>query len=355
MTGEKNTMMTTEQKKLDDEVTLYTVSNGKMSFSAMNLGCTITKILVPARDGKLVDILLGFDTLQEYRDGKGAHSAVVGRVANRIKAAAFSLDGKTYRLDADDGRNCLHGGFDRYEKKVWAASVFEEGGSAGVRFRRTSADGEQGFPGTVQLEVAYTLDGQNRLSLVYTATTDKATPINLTNHAYFNLDGRGTILSHELCLDCDKILEVDGELIPTGRLLDVTGTPFDFRKPKAVGQDMKPLVPLAGGYDHCFVTKAHEDGVCKVGWARGAQSGIRMEISTNQCGMQVYGGNFVGGKPGSGVTVPGKGGTVQENYGGICFETQRFPDAVNNPSFPNSILRPGETYRAETVLGFSAE
>lgn len=337
--------MKIEKKELGDGIVQYTITNGRMSFSAMNYGCSLLQIQVPNKDNKLVDILQGFDTLEGWKAGHDSHNCVVGRFANRIAKASFAVDGKTYKLDVNDGVNCLHGGFTRWEKMLWDSESFEKDGVAGIRFTRTSPDGEQGFPGNVKAEVVYSLSEKNELSLVYTATSDKATPINLTNHAYFNLNGTGSVLDHIIQLDCDQILDVDATLIPTGKFIPVDGTAFDFHTAKAVRKDIAQIDEKIGGYDHCFVTRADESKVVRVGAVWSEESGIKMEIASNQRGMQVYSGNFL-------KDVKGKNGEVYQKHSGICFETQRFPDAPNQASFPSCILKPNETYTATTVLTF---
>ena len=349
--------MKTERTELENGIFLYTVTNGRVSFCAMNYGCTLTNLFVPDKNGKATDILLGYDSLAEWKAGTEAHNAIVGRVANRIRGAAFSLDGVTYSLDKNDktpvGTNCLHGGFNRFEKMVWQSEAFSADGAAGVRFVRTSADGEQGFPGAVQMTVTYTLTDGDELILEYTATTDKATPLNLTNHAYFNLDGAGAVMEHRLQLDCDEVLELGSDFVPTGKVLSVSGTPFDFRTKKAVGKDVAEVVSShlartgadVRGYDHCFVTRADESAVVRLGEVRSEKSGIAMRISTNQRGVQVYTGNFLEG-------VKGKGGVTQHKYDGICFETQRFPNAINEPAFPSCLLQPDERYWSKTIFSF---
>ena len=349
----------TEIEKLDDEITLFKISNGKISFSVMNYGCTITNIFVPSKTGEKIDILLGYDTLDGWKKGKASHNAIVGRVANRVSGAKFALDGKEYVLDKNDGKNSLHGGFTRYDKIVWNAEKYSDSEGEGVRFTRRSMDGEQGYPGNVEISVIYKLSGKDELIFEYTATSDKATPINLTNHAYFNLNGKGTIMNHMLQLDCDKFLKANSELLPTGELVSVAGTSFDFSKEKAVGRDIEKLTEEKAdcantlltqpddpfGYDHCFVTRADETALVRFGEFRSEESGIRMEMFTNQRGVHVYSGNFLSG-------VVGKGGVKHNRHDGICFETERFPNAVNEPEFPSSILRPGEKYWHKTVLKF---
>ena len=337
-----------ETKKLNDEVTLYTVTNGKISFSAMNYGCTITNLFVPSKTGEKIDILLGFDSLDEWKAGTASHNSIVGRVANRIRGARFTLDGKKYTLDNNDGGNCLHGGFTRYEKMLWNAEEISNAEGEGIRFTRTSADGEQGFPGNLTLSVSYMLTGKNELILEYSGTTDAATPLNLTNHAYFNLDGSGTVLNHRLQLDCDEYLESSDDSIPSGTVIFVGDVPaFDFRTEKTVGKDIAFLASgkKIFGYDHCFITRAEDEKkLVRFGKIRSEKSGISMEIFTNQRGCHIYTGNYLNGI--------GKGGAEQKMHGGICFETERFPNAVNEPSFPSCILRPGEQYWHKTVLKF---
>jgi len=337
------------------KATLYTVSNGKMSFCVTDYGCTLTSILVPDKIHGMVDVLLGFSTLDGYVTGKGSYGALVGRFANRISGAAFSVEGKQYSLDANNNGNCLHGGFRRFEKMLWKSKAVSTKHGEGVRFTRTSPSLEQGFPGNVQLEVTYTLNDDNELTLSYRAVTDKATPINLTNHSYFNLAGSGTILNHLLQLNCTSYLDVDKALIPTGKLIPVKGTAFDFTKEKPVGADIKKT---GSGYDHCFVTQnydAHAKSAFEISEKTGLvlaakvtdpASGRKMTVKTNQIGMQVYTGNSVEG------TV-GKNGCAYQNHDAICLETQCFPDSPNKPEFPSCILEPDRKYRALTVYGFS--
>ena len=338
--------MKTEKKELEKDIFLYTVTNGRLSFSAMNYGCTITNIWVPKKSGAPVDILLGYDRLAEWKSGTEAHNSIVGRVANRICGAQFVLDGKTYALEKNDGENCLHGGFNRFEKMLWQAEPVSDAGGAGVRFTRVSVAGEQGFPGNVQMTVTYMLTETDDFMLEYTATTDAPTPLNLTNHAYFNLNGAGNVCDHHLQLDCDTMLEIDSQLLPTGRVVPVAGTPFDFRTEKLIGKDIAQMDKrIGGGYDHCFVTHADETEVVRVGKVWSDQTGISVTFSTNQRGMQLYTGNFLNG-------VVGKGGVVHQMYDGVCFEMQRFPNAVNEPHFPPCILRPGERYWSKTIFSF---
>ena len=352
----------TEVKKISDDVTSYTVSNGRVSFTALDYGCTITNLYVPAKDGSKVDILLGYDTLEDWKKGNASHNAIVGRVANRISGAKFTLNGKSYAVDKNDGNNSLHGGNTRYEKQIWKGEVYSDSEGEGVKFTRTSPAGEQGLSGTVELCVIYKLNDKNELIWEYTATSDDDTPINLTNHAYFNLDGAGSILGQYLQLDCEKFLKANEELIPTGEIVPVKGTSFDFTTEKTVGQDIKKLITEDSdganrkltaadspfGYDHCFVTKADETSLVRFGSFRSEKSGIKMEMFTNQRGVHVYSGNFVAGSK-------GKNHVIHNRHDGNCFETERLPDAVNQPSFPSSILKPGEKYWHKTMFRFTTE
>ncbi|MBR4630527.1 MAG: galactose mutarotase [Treponema sp.] len=353
-------MVKIEEKKIGDGIKMFTVSNEKMCFSVMNYGCTLTEINFPDRNGKMTDVLLGYDDLEGFKNCTDSRGAIVGRVANRISGARFSIFGREYHLDVNDGKNTLHGGNNRFEKMVWDAEKFtSEDGRGGVRFTRRSESMEQGFPGNVDITVEYSLGDDDGIRCEYTAVSDEATPINLTNHAYFNLNGaRGkieSILNHVLELESDKILEVDGELIPTGKIIDVRDRKeFDFRSPKKIGRDISMCDERIGhGYDNCFVTSAYECGsnakdgkdLCRFGSVTSPLTGIKMEIFTNQIGVQVYSGNFLKGT--------GKEGLENKKYDGVCFETQRFNDAVNRKEFPSMIQERGEEYRSITVYKFS--
>ena len=352
----------------------WSVSNGCLSFRALDFGCTLANLFVPDKNGDAVDVLLGFDSLEGWKNGTQAHNGIVGRFANRIAGARFFLDGEEFFLDGNETTldskldsnpdsnpqsnsshsNCLHGGFFRFEKQYWRSEPFLAADRAGVVFSRVSPAEEQHFPGNLELKVIYSLDLKNQLTLEYFAKTDRATPINLTNHAYFNLNGGGKVLDHTVCLKCRQVLKTV-DMIPTGEFLDVTNeenSVFNFLQPKTVGRDLERLQQETGlkGYDHCFVTPAdrvNEKSVLKAGWCRGDKSGIKMNIYTNQRGLQFYTGNFLEG--------PGKNGTVQEPFDGVCFEAQRFPDCMNHKNFPDCILRPGEEYWQKTVYEFLTE
>ena len=351
-------MKVTKQKfgMLSDgtKVNLYTVKNGKMSFSCTDYGCTITSIVLNDGKGKNTDILAGYSTLEGYINGTVYFGAIVGRFANRIGKAAFALDGKKYELDKNDGPNCLHGGYFGYHKVVWKGKAIDDGKLCGVRFTRTSPDGEQGFPGNVKFTITYLLDENNNLTCIYNAETDKATPVNITNHAYFNLAGKGNIGEHTMQMNSTKRLEVNAKLIPTGKLLDVKGTPFDFTKEKKIGKDIKAV---GVGYDHCYVTELYDpenphcglpledDDLVEFCTVKEPVTGHEMSVFTNMEGCQFYTGNYIKG-------VTGKNGLVYDSHDAFCLETQCFPDTPNQTSFPSCILEPGQKMKAKTVYSF---
>ena len=334
------------------KVNLWTVSNGRMSFSATDYGCTLTSIVVNNEKGRKTDVLLGFSTLEGYLNTKFCFGSIVGCFANRIGKASFTLNDVKYNLDKNDGPNTLHGGFDGYDKMMWEGKVVEGKKQCGVKFTRISPDGEQGFPGNVKLEISYLLDDDNNLTCKYSAVTDKATPINITNHAYFNLAGKGTIKEHSAKFYSKYILAVDSKLIPSGKFVDVKGTPFDFSKEKKIGKEIKDVGP---GYDHCYVTGAYVKGgnanplddntVVKFGEVKSPETGIKMTVYTNLEGCQFYTGNFIGG-------IIGKNGVPYARHDAFCLETQAFPDTPNKSEFPSCILQPGQKYKAKTVYSF---
>ena len=316
---------------------------------AITYGAIIVSLRVPDRAGKFDDVVLGHDDLAGYLDKPAYFGSVVGRYGNRIAKGRFTLDGKTYTLATNNGPNHLHGGVKGFDKVVWKGEPAAAGG-ASVTFSYTSRDGEEGYPGTLAARVTYTLSDKGELTFEYSATSDKATPINLTQHSYFNLGTPGSdILGHELTLDADRFTPVDPTLIPTGQLAPVSGTPFDFRKPTAIGariaQDDEQL-KRGGGYDHNFVLSGAGEGLRRAGLLADPKTGRTMEILTTEPGVQFYSGNFLDG------TIKGKGGVVYKHRSGLCLETQHFPDSPNQPSFPSTILRPGKEYRSKTVLVF---
>lgn len=329
-----------------EKIQLFTVENNEMSFSVTNLGCTITSIIIPSKTGQKDDILLGYSTLDGLVSSHGNYYGVlVGRYANRIGKARFTLNGKEYKLDKNDGENCLHGGFFGYDKHVWEARAVRTKDGVGVRFSRTSPNGEQGFPGTVTLSVTYVLTKHNEIFMHYLAETDRDTPISLTNHAYFNLkgNGKGTILDHEVSINADSYLEVDSNLIPTGNILPVEGTPFDFHSAKPVGND---IADTNGGYDHCFVINHSKKKMAVCATVYEPVSGRSMLVATDQSGVQFYTGNFIN-------EPKGKFGIPYNKHGAFCLETQQFPDAPNKKDFPNTILHPGDVYEATTIYSFN--
>ncbi|MGH9309900.1 MAG: aldose epimerase family protein [Vicinamibacterales bacterium] len=332
------------------QVEIFTLTNKNgVQVRALTYGGIITSLRVPDRNGTFADIVLGFDGLEQYLPRHPYFGAIVGRYGNRIGNAQFTLEGHTYKLAANNGPNHLHGGIRGFDRYVWDAAVPPDG--VGVAFTRTSPDGEEGYPGTVRARVTYTLSDANELSLDYEATTDKATPINLTQHSYFNLSGHdsGDILGHLVTIHADRFTPVDATLIPTGELAAVQGTPFDFRKPTAVGArigETHPQIKMGGGYDHNFVLNRKGEGLQPAARVVDPKSGRTLDVATTEPGVQFYTGNFLDG------TLKGKGGAVYHRRNGLCLETQHFPDSPNKPAFPSTTLRPGETYRSRTVFSF---
>ena len=337
-------------------ITLYKLTNSHgVEVDAMNYGGIIVSIRVPDRKGELADIVLGHETLEGYIPNPPYLGAIVGRYANRIANGTFTLDGKTYTLPKNDGPNTLHGGVDRtFNKVVWDGEPLK--GKTGVAFSYLSKDGEEGFPGNLKVKVTYTLTDGNALLVDYEATTDKATPINLSQHSYFNLkgEGNGDILDHEIMINADRFTPVDKNLIPTGELRPVKGTPFDFTKPEKIGariDDNYEQLVLGHGYDHNFVlnSKPEQNGEVLAARAYDPSSGRALEVWTTQPAVQFYTGNFLDG------SVTGKKGHVYKRRYAFCLETQHYPDSPNHPAFPTTILKPGETFHSKTVFKFSAK
>jgi aldose 1-epimerase len=330
-----------------EEARLYTVSNKDMAFSVTDYGCLVTSIILPSHTGRRDDIALGFSSFGSYvQTRKGYFGALVGRFANRIKGARFLLNGQEYLLDKNEGNNYVHGGFDGYNHRLWKGETIETAEGTGIRFTGLSPAGDQGFPGNLSIEINYLLSSSNDLIQIYRAWTDEDTPINITNHSYYNLRGagNGTILDQELTLYCDSYLEVDGELIPTGNCPPVEGTIYDFRKPKAIGKDQAKTPNNV--YDLCFVINGYNGAMKRCAEFFDRDSGRRMIVSTNQPGLQVYSGKRLAG-------LEGKTGRVYEDYGGLVLETQNMPDAPNHSNFPSCILHPGEIYESKTIYSFS--
>ena len=326
-------------------VTRFTLDGpGGVRARVITYGATLTELWLPDRQGTLGDVVLGFDSLAEYEAKSPYFGCTTGRVANRIGGARFTLDGVEYPLAANDGANTLHGGRRGLDKQVWqGAPVVHEAGPA-VRLTLVSPDGDEGFPGNLDLAVTYILTRDGELRLEYQATTDKATPVNLTNHSYFNLAGAGTVHGHILTLHASRYTEPDANLIPTGRLLPVAGTPLDFTRPASVGGRMGQV--SIGGYDHNYVIDRADTGLVLTADLYEPASGRAMEVLTTEPGVQFYSGNFLSG-------LAGKAGAVYVRHAGLCLETQHYPDAVHRPEFPSIILRPGQTYRQVTVHRFS--
>ncbi len=332
-------------------VEVFTLRNASgVEVTAISYGAIITSWRVPDRSGQIADIVLGFDDPAAYvKDNSSYFGAVVGRYGNRIAKAQFILDGQTYKLAANNGPNHLHGGVKGFDKVLWDARASKTKDGPGVTFTRTSPDGEEGYPGTLKARVSYTLTDKNELIVSYEATTDKATPINLTQHSYFNLAGQGNgdILGHELRINADRYTPVDETLIPTGELATVDATPFDFRKPTTIGARINsehPQIQFGRGYDHNWVLARAGDGLSLAAEVYEPKSGRTLQVSTTEPGLQFYTGNFLDG------TITGKDGRVYRQRYAFCLETQHFPDSPNHATFPSTILRPAATYRSRTVF-----
>lgn len=333
-----------------ESVAEIAIENSKrFSVSLIPFGATMTGFFMPDADQQVANIVLGYDSLAPYIENQHYFGSTVGRYANRISGGRFSIDGQEYQLALNDGPKHLHGGPIGLSRVLWAFEVFDEGHAAGVKFSYRSRDGEENYPGNVDLGVTYLLNENNELIISYSARTDKTTPLNLTNHAYWNLAGAGsgTILNHFLKLNCDRYLPVDQALIPTGEIGSVKGTPLDFTAGKPVGQDIRSL---DGGYDSCLVindsTPASAEGLKPAAQVSDPQSGRTMAVLTDAPGVQLYTGNFL-------ENVSGAEGRIYGKHHGLCLETQNFPDAVNRPEFPNPFLKPGRLLTSTTLHRFS--
>ncbi len=318
---------------------------------ALAYGGTITSLSVPDRDGRMADVVLGHDSLEDYRSDKSYFGAIVGRYANRIAGARFAIDGKSYQLSANAAPNHLHGGHTGLDRVLWEATPFNTAESAGLVLRYTSPDGEEGYPGTLNARVQYALTDRNELVVDYFAVTDQATPVNLTQHTCFNLAG-GTaadILGHVLWINADLMTPVDETLIPTGQLVPVADGPFDFRKPTVIGDriaDDDEQLRFARGFDHNFVLNREGTGLVHAARVVDPSSGRTLDVHTTEPGLHFYSGNFIDGR------VPGKEGRAYGPRAGLCLETQHYPDSPNQPEFPSTVLRPGQEYRSRTVFAF---
>ena len=335
-------------------VDVYTLTNASgMEVRAISYGGIILSLRVPDRTGALGDVVLGYDTIDGYQKASPYFGAIIGRYGNRIAKGRFTLDGKQYTLAVNNEPNALHGGKKGFDKVVWRAESFKKPEGVGVVFSYTSPDGEEGYPGKLEASVTYTLGDANSLTFEYHAVTDKATPVNLTQHSYFNLagDGGGDILGHELTIRASRFTPVDKTLIPTGELRSVAGTPFDFTTPHAIGERIgadDEQIKFGLGYDHNWVLDREPgDALQLAARVYEPTSGRVMEVSTVEPGLQFYTGNFLDG------TITGKAGHVYRHRTGICLETQHYPDSPNKPDFPSTILKPGVEYRTRTVYAFS--
>ncbi|UUO07117.1 galactose mutarotase [Blastopirellula sp. J2-11] len=329
------------------EVTLFTVKNGDLEMELINYGATIVSLKCPDKNGVLANVTVGLDDVDLYEGGHPYFGATVGRFANRIAQGKFSLDGKEYSLALNNGENTLHGGTKGFSRYVWNAQEVKEANSVGVAFTRTSPDGEEGYPGALTVTVKYLLTDDNQLVMDYTATTDAATVLNLTNHCYWNLAGVGSgkVYDHQLKLESNAYLPVSDALIPTGEEAPVKGTPMDFTMFKPVGQDLQATGGDPVGYDHCFVLGSHGKSALAA-TIKDPKSGRVMEVYTTQPGIQFYTGNFLSG-------LPAEARTGQHEA--FCLETQHYPDTPNQPNFPTSTLKPGEKFHEQTVHKFRVE
>lgn len=340
-----------------DSIQRYSLTNSSgMQVKITNFGAIVTSIVVPDREGKMTDVALGYDRVEDYMNAveRPYFGAIVGRYGNRIAGGRFDLDGDTYELATNDRPNHLHGGIIGFDKVVWNASVMDDGQAIELSYH--SDDMEEGYPGNLTVRVTYRLSDNNELAVEYLATTDKATPVNLTQHTYFNLkgEGEGTILDHELMLNATRFTPVNENLIPTGELQPVAGTPFDFTTPKTVGRDIEhahPQLQIAGGFDHSWAVEPPTagGGMASAALVYEPVSGRHLEVLTTEPAVQFYCGNFLNGR------LKGKSGKPYLRRGGLCLETQHFPDSPNQPSFPSTVLRPGEEYRTKTTFRFSTK
>jgi aldose 1-epimerase len=338
-----------------EDVDLYTLTNGRgMEVKVITYGGIIQSIKVPGRNGDLANVALGFDNLEDYVERNPYFGCITGRYANRIAEGRFTLDGVTYQLAINNTPNHLHGGNVGFDKRVWKATEIEQGGKVGLLLEYTSPDGEENYPGTLDVDVTYLLTKQNEIEMTYHATTDAPTIVNLTNHTYFNLagEGSGAIYDHELEINADTYTPVDPTLIPTGAIDPVEGTPMDFREPHTIGERIRDgsfeQLVIGRGYDHNWVLNSARRGKSLVlaARARDPHSGRTLEIRTSEPGIQFYSGNFLDG------TLVGTSGRMYRQGDGFALETQHFPDSPNHANFPSTVLRPGESYDTTTIFDF---
>jgi aldose 1-epimerase len=331
------------------EVYLYSLTCDAIQVQITNYGGAIKSITVPDRRGEFADVVLGYDTLNEYVKNPRYLGVLIGRFANRIAQGTFTLKGVTYQLVQNNGPNHLHGGLRGFDKVVWDAHEAVEDDRAVLRLHYLSKDGEEEYPGNLETSVTYTLSASSELRIDYHAVADKPTIVNLTNHSYFNLAGSGTILNHELQVDADAFTPIGPDLIPTGEIRDVGETPMDFRSSTSIGariDDPYEQLAFADGYDHNFVLNNFTGLLRRVARAHESRTGRTLEVFTTQPGLQFYSGNFFDG------TIRGKNGVIFEKRSGFCLEPQHFPDSPNHPNFPSTVLEPGDEYRQTTVFRF---
>lgn len=331
-------------------VDAYTITNAHgAKAKILTYGATLNELWIPDRAGKLDDVVLGYADLKGYvLNNRTWFGATVGRVANRIARGEFSVDGKEYSLEKNDGANCLHSGSIGLSHVVWNAHPVHGHGETGVRFSYTSKDGEGGYPGTLEVEVTYLLTDANELKIVYSAKTDKTTPVNLTNHSYFNLDGGSNVLNYKVTIFASHYTPVDAELIPTGEILPVAGTALDFTKPAVIGARIDELT-LTHGYDHNFVADDASTKLKHIANVLAPQNGRTMDVWTTEPAVQLYTGNFLDG------SITGKRGVVYGKNSALCLETQHYPDSVHHANFPSTLLHPGERFHSETIYKFGIE
>ena len=338
-----------------EKIESYKLKNQNgMEVDIITFGGIITDLKVPNKEGVSENIVLGFNSLEQYLKPNPYFGALIGRFGNRIAKGKFTLDGQEYKLAINNFPNALHGGPQGFNRVIWKAEEAKSGSTATLKLSYLAKDMEEGYPGNLQVFVTYTLNSDNELEVLYEATTDKKTIVNLTQHTYFNLSGdfSKTILDHEVTLNSDKLVPVDATLIPTGKLEDVANTPFDFRKPKLIGKDIaaeNEQIKRGGGYDHCWVLNNPEKGKTVVAKAYHEASGRVLEVTTDEPGIQLYSGNFLDG------TLPMRNGGTYAHRTGFCFETQHYPDSPNQKDSPTTVLNPGEKYNTKTTFKFSVK
>lgn len=331
-----------------EDVYQITLENGGITVELLSLGAILKTLKTPDRNGIVKDIVLGFDNPLDYLGSPSFFGQIVGRFANRINQGTFILEGKRYQLEQNEGKNSLHSGSSNWGWRNWHVETFEWNGNPGVVFSLFSKDGDGGFPNSVTCTVSYVLKGNGELCIEYEATTTGPTPINLTNHSYFNLGGAasGSILKHEVELACDRYLEMNAENIPTGNVLPVANTKFDFTKQKAIGRDLESDLP---GYDHCFILAHPSDKPTDFAWVYEPTSGRTMKVSTTLPAFHMYTGTYLP------TDKPGKGSFVYPKFGGVCFETEYYPDGPNHDNFPSCIFSKERTYKHTTVFTFGSK